>query len=317
MSFESIAAALAFIVAVYALLIQTKKSQTAVSTILAILLLTCLTIFLITLGNFLSHIASAVLKYPLDFSAPFDQGALYGIGISLMPLAASLVILYLILGDVAINLYYRTDRWVLRNRAIDAFNRRFRKKYRDFTPLKLDVDRLKKIFTYFFYHQENDGWYFLNRAKEYDQSLSVLSNKGPREIHNQEVAALVVEFLQGHDDTFVEYVCCTRHPIEFVNDMIAVNARRHDIDLDASAAMLKQDNLRSRLILVDAHTPHFGFDEPVYFSRQSGKGLCQDNHSLGKVLSRRPHRISQGIWESCHIRPFDQWFRPANGSYHI
>lgn len=262
-SIESVGAVLAVLVAAYAVLLQSKKSQTAVGTVYNLILISCVLIFVVTLGHAFDLVLTAWSREPFGIDKSIDTQAARGIAGALLLAVFAWAILWMILGDIAINRYFRTDRGVIRRRLRAKLLRE-----RNLDPKPMDRDKIAQIFKSFFYLQNSDACHFLDRAIELDRSLSVLVTKSPSRLHNDEVAALALDTLTRYEDCFVEYVSCTRHPVELFDDIVRAHMRRTQIaGRDAAIEDLKQQGVLSRLLLIDAHTPHFGFDERVYAAR--------------------------------------------------
>lgn len=253
-------ALLAFVVAAYAILIQTSKTNSPATSVHLLIVAASVIALLFSGAELIRSIEPALAG---------EQKALVELFKASLMFCISAILFYLALGDITVRLYYRTDRMVLVRRQWYRIERLFGRR-RDGEHAPIDFVLLRNLFADYLYQSEGDLKGLFTRAERHRQSLSVLVTKARKQVHNDELAALVLNCLTCTSSrVLVEYVCCIRHPAEFIEDLITVNSKRMgNVDRETSIAFLSTEDVRSRLILIDAHTPHFGFAEPVYFARE-------------------------------------------------
>ncbi|MEW5685505.1 MAG: phosphoribosyltransferase family protein [Pseudomonadota bacterium] len=291
MDLQGIGALLAVVFAVYAILAQARRSTLLLPFIIVSLLTSSLVFsgycFVLTIFKIASSGYDELKDIPyVVFSGEFAFFAFSGI-------------LFLkLLQDYSIQKYHRVDKRTsvkkfLRFGDIQYVWKKINNKPdREGNRVDFSEDFLLRLFRRYFYVEKNDPFEFLHHAKQNHQALSISSIKGPNSIHNRELAQLALHFLDNHRETFVQYVSCTRHPVEFLQELISAHAERHELETTSDAASRATDDplalkeskaddqlsvwtrkdcpaesLRERLVLVDAHTPHFGFDEPIYHQK--------------------------------------------------
>jgi hypothetical protein len=252
--FDAVAGMVGFIFAAYAMMARESRTKLSSQTLAPMLVVTLIAAIVILSGA----AASEYFKWDIR-----DHG-------SIIIFFSVAIIAYLVLGDLAIGIYYSTSRLTL-------FRRVFQRAKMFFglhsapSAAEIDVEVLKKLFQKYFYHTSFDDSSFLSHAKRHRQSIAVLATKSRRKIHHSELAALVVDCLKNHPEIIVQYVACAQHIGVFVDSLVYVFVNKTlSISENHSDSRPRQEELekfRDRLVLVDAHTKHFGFDEEVYYSR--------------------------------------------------
>jgi hypoxanthine-guanine phosphoribosyltransferase len=148
---------------------------------------------------------------------------------------------------------------------------------------KVDASFLKKVMQDYFLMKPHDDWKFIDSVVANNYSLSILCENKDRQRMNSDMYSLALSFIEdGHT---VIYTCCDRHPIEFMNGLkqqfyekYTSGTARHPmisymdhwgdvsdywdgIKLNKRGKLI---NANERIILVDAHSKHFGFEEVIY-----------------------------------------------------
>ncbi|WP_177225769.1 phosphoribosyltransferase family protein [Arsenicibacter rosenii] len=177
--------------------------------------------------------------------------------------------------------------------------------------IKLNPKFAKEIFHQFFLMKKDSDWSFLDQISENKYSISVLCHIEDRNRFNSDLYNLALKFLKN--GAFVQYISCDRHPIEFLNGIFSVFSKEYKDQIDEENEKQKQNNIdtvstemtieeetdlenikkvwsgeivdrkgrkinfKDNLILIDAHTKHFGFNERIYkYNSKVAKDLCLD-----------------------------------------
>jgi hypoxanthine phosphoribosyltransferase len=155
-------------------------------------------------------------------------------------------------------------------------------------PSKLNPEFVTSVITKHFGSATKGDTASLRQAMVEGFSISVICQIPNRPSLNEHARKIALDFLQAN--CYVQYTSCTRHPIEFVMNLkhelfssLKSQAHQQNRQFEERAAEETWRRTKGRIILVDAHTPHFGFWEDTYKKRsQEAREYCL------KLITSRP-----------------------------
>ena len=173
-----------------------------------------------------------------------------------------IITFYIVFNDY--NRYYnlRSDSWFGNILSNSIF------KKAQISKFDLPNDFIDNILKSKFCTQQDTRDEILKRLKS-KYSISTFCNFENTNERRKFICELTYEFLR--QDYHVQFTSCTRHPIEFINEIKSCFK-----DHEGENWEQQWKNKCQRIILIDAHTTHFGFNETIYSktAKSNAKNQC-------------------------------------------
>jgi hypoxanthine phosphoribosyltransferase len=268
---------LALLTAFYGLIARERKAPYLVTSMYRLIFLgiaLAYTLLIISVLKILPH----NLKYTTPHPNQTETAGLLFIATALLSLVSIIV-----LRDY--NRYYRFRSDLLVRHFFTRWTARLLKHQ---SSPKLNPDFVTSVIANHFGDATKGDTASLRHAMDEGFSISVICQIPNRPSLNEHACKIALDFL--HKNCYVQYTSCTRHPIEFVMNLknelfsgLKLQAQQHNKQFDERAAEETWRRAKGRIILIDAHTPHFGFWEDTYKKRsREAREYCL------KLITSRP-----------------------------
>lgn len=265
--FENSALLLALIVAFYGLIAQWRKTPYMVN---SMFILTRYCLYLLIFSILIASLVLTIHHIGLVSWRDVDKDLFFDTLNISVPLIICLITIYFLNKDYRKYFLLRTDTPSQKDTSGDHLMDKSQ------TSNQANPEFIKKTMKDFFLMTEYSDWSFLKNIKKNNYSITTFCQIESNERFNYDIYRIALRFLET--GAFVQYTSCDRHPIEFLNGLkecysqdensrVPSNIEKPLPNITSNEEYLDkkwQTNYKNKLVLIDAHTNHFGFSETIY-----------------------------------------------------